>query len=119
MNQAPQKVRLQSLDVLRGFDMFWIMGGSHLLIAFIIWLELPESYIETISGQFKHAAWSGFNFYDLIFPLFVFMSGITIPFSHYSSLNKGISVKVIQYKVIKRGVLLRRIQEANATRGVL
>lgn len=106
MNQTSKKVRLQSLDVLRGFDMFWIMGGSHLLIALLIWLGLPVPYLETVSNQFKHAAWSGFNFYDLIFPLFVFMSGITIPFSHYSAINKGATAKTIQLKVIKRGVLL-------------
>lgn len=86
--------------------MFWIIGGHSLLLAFLSWIHLPEDILKTIEGQFKHSGWSGFTFYDLIFPLFVFMSGITIPFSLYSSLNKGVSYTKLQIRIIKRGCLL-------------
>jgi hypothetical protein len=36
-----KKERLESLDVLRGFDMFWIIGGGALItsLATIEWLN--------------------------------------------------------------------------------
>ena len=71
--------RLISLDALRGFDMFWIMGGS----AFFMRLARAtgsEGFIN-LTMQFHHTQWAGFRFYDLIFPLFMFISGVAIPYS--------------------------------------
>src|ERR1700757_4764023 len=34
-----------------------------------------------IDGQFEHAEWEGLRFYDLIFPLFIFVTGVAIVFS--------------------------------------
>ena len=71
--------RLQSLDVLRGFTMFWIIGGGaliHSLAKATDWQVLIE-----FSQQFSHVKWNGFHFFDLIFPLFMFVSGVAMPFS--------------------------------------
>src|SRR5204862_8365670 len=71
--------RLMSLDALRGFDMFWIMGGDLLL------RSLPKihdsAFTRGLANQVEHCEWAGFHFYDLIFPLFVFMVGTSIVFS--------------------------------------
>ena len=42
-----------------------------------------------IATQFDHADWAGFRFYDLIFPLFVFMVGISIVFSLEKHVQAG------------------------------
>lgn len=71
--------RLVSLDALRGFDMFWILGGDSLAHA------LNQTGGGGITGflgeQLEHVEWAGFRFYDLIFPLFVFIVGVSIVFS--------------------------------------
>jgi predicted acyltransferase len=71
--------RLQSLDALRGFDMFWIAGGDALATSFFGRFDSPAAI--RIKSQFEHVEWEGFRFYDLIFPLFMFLVGCVIPFS--------------------------------------
>jgi predicted acyltransferase len=68
--------RIRSIDALRGFDMFWIIGGDALFIAIGKWLDLP-----ILVEQLDHVVWNGFHFYDLIFPLFLFIVGVVLPFS--------------------------------------
>ena len=71
--------RLTSIDALRGFDMFWIVGGDDVAKALAKWWGTPES--KSFAEQFEHVAWEGFRFYDLIFPLFLFTVGVVLPFS--------------------------------------
>ncbi|MFD2167731.1 transmembrane glucosamine N-acetyltransferase NagX [Thalassotalea euphylliae] len=73
---ATPKKRLLSVDALRGFDMFWIMGAEKLFIA--LFFITGWSMFSTLDGQMKHASWHGFTAYDLIFPLFIFLSGVSI-----------------------------------------
>ncbi len=96
--------RLVSLDALRGFDMFWIMGGS----AFFIRLAQAsgsERFI-TLTQQFHHVHWEGFHFYDLIFPLFMFISGVAIPYSILAKKEKGIPSGTLFRKLFRRMGLL-------------
>ncbi|NMC06486.1 MAG: DUF5009 domain-containing protein [Candidatus Lokiarchaeota archaeon] len=79
--------RLASIDVLRGFDMFWITGGTDLFLALFTLVSPPVAGFLAI--QFSHSAWHGFTFYDLIFPLFVFLSGLSIPFSITRRIERG------------------------------
>ncbi len=83
---APDE-RLLSLDALRGFDMFWIIG-AHSIVNALEKLN-DNAVVKTISTQLKHKDWDGFAFYDLIFPMFVFMAGVSITFS----LNKSLEQK--------------------------
>ena len=63
-----------SLDPLRCFDMFWILGADAFFYALHeVTLCAPTKFL---AGELDHAEWSEFRFYDLIFPLFVFMMGI-------------------------------------------
>jgi predicted acyltransferase len=72
-------IRLAYLDALRGFDMFWIMGGD------MIFRSLPKIHdsalTRALAAQMEHCEWIGFHFYDLIFPLFVFIVGASLVFS--------------------------------------
>ncbi|MBB6002737.1 acyltransferase family protein [Arcicella rosea] len=71
--------RLVSLDALRGFDMFWIMSGEHIIHALAEATHIP--LLEWMSEQLHHTAWNGITFYDMIFPLFLFIAGMSMPFS--------------------------------------
>ncbi len=102
VNTLPE--RLYSLDALRGFDMFWIIGGEEI---FHNLAEITGSpFWETISGQLHHPAWHGFAAYDLIFPLFLFLAGVATPYSIGKHLQRGTDRKQLLLKVIKRGLLL-------------
>ncbi len=96
--------RLLSLDTLRGFDMFWIIGWGG------IWHGLAKLTDNPLfnwwSTQMTHAEWDGFRFYDMIFPLFLFIAGISFPYSLEKSLQKGISEKALYFRIIKRGLIL-------------
>ena len=79
MNNTNSSGRLVSLDALRGFTMFWIIGGGSLAAALS---ELSSnSLIQTLANQLEHVKWEGFRFYDLIFPMFVFIVGVSTAFS--------------------------------------
>ena len=75
-DRQTQTSRLLSIDALRGFDMFWIIRGDALARSLATWLGFPALAI-----QFEHVEWNGFRFYDLIFPLFLFIVGVVQPFS--------------------------------------
>ena len=96
--------RLLSLDTLRGFDMFWIIGGEELVHA--LSKLYPNSFWNQFSKQLEHPYWNGFTFYDLIFPLFIFLAGVSTPFSIGKALNDGKNKKEILLKVLKRGLIL-------------
>jgi len=79
--------RLTSLDALRGFDLFWISGADSLGHAALGFASGPISHF--LADQLEHVPWEGFRFYDLIFPLFVFMTGMSLVFSLGGRLEAG------------------------------
>ena len=101
---APQ--RLYSLDALRGFDMFWIMGGEEIVHTMYKATGSTSSFWGGFSNQLTHPDWNGFHAYDLIFPLFLFMAGVATPYSVGRELEKGKSRKELLWRVIKRGLIL-------------
>ena len=66
---AAHSERLMSVDALRGFDMFWIIGASTIVAALDKMNENPVTTF--LASQLKHVEWEGFHLYDLIFPLFL------------------------------------------------
>ena len=92
-----------SLDVLRGFDMCWIVGGGALVSA--LSRARPGSVIGKVREQLTHVEWDGFRFYDLIFPLFVFIAGVSAVFSLSKAKASG-GVGQAMARVLSRGLLL-------------
>ena len=92
-----------SVDALRGFDMFWIIGADSLVYA--LHSLSPNRPTEFLADQLEHAEWAGFHFYDLIFPLFVFLVGVSIVFSLTKALDAGGRAEAVK-RVVRRGVLL-------------
>lgn len=96
--------RLQSLDALRGFDMFWIMGGKGIFIGLATLTGWP--LFQWWAEQLQHVHWHGFHFYDMIFPMFLFIAGISFPFSFLKRNAMNESRRSIYIHVVKRGLLL-------------
>jgi len=95
------KGRLLSLDVLRGADMFFIMGGEWLVCTIAALLGDPN-----FNAKFNHVPWHGLQFMDTVFPLFLFLAGVSFPFSAAKSLEKGATRAQVALKALRRGLTL-------------
>jgi predicted acyltransferase len=84
--------------------MFWIMGGEEIFHSLAKITNSPA--LVGIANQFVHPDWHGFHFYDLIFPLFLFLAGVATPYSIGKELEKGKPKKQLLLRVIKRGLIL-------------
>lgn len=99
----PQQ-RMVSVDALRGFDMFWIIGGGEVVSSLTgLWTH-PAA--QRIQGQLEHVEWQGFHFEDLIYPLFMFIIGVVLPFSISRRLQQGHSIRAIRLHIVKRSIIL-------------
>jgi predicted acyltransferase len=104
-NEArPTPKRLYSLDALRGFDMFWIIGGEGVFVGLATLTGWP--LFEWMAKQLDHVPWHGFVFYDMIFPLFLFIAGISFPFSLAKRIAGNDTRQSIYWHVISRGLIL-------------
>ncbi|CCQ11791.1 N-acetylglucosamine related transporter, NagX [Pseudoalteromonas luteoviolacea B = ATCC 29581] len=99
------KKRLASLDALRGFDMMWILGGQGIFAA--LFVLTGWTGWRTFEAHTVHSDWHGFTFYDLIFPLFIFLSGVAMGLSPKRIDHLPMSERTPIYrKALKRFVLL-------------
>lgn len=102
--------RLHSLDALRGFDMMWIISGE--IIIHALAKASGNQVFVTMSEQLNHTPWNGFTFYDMIFPLFIFIAGITMPYSFSAKLADKVgdelkrARKMAYISLIKRTLIL-------------
>ena len=92
-----------SVDALRGFDMFWIIGADALVYALNRMSQTrPTSFLAT---QLEHAEWEGFHFYDLIFPLFIFIVGVSLVYSLTRTIAEAGRAEALR-RIFRRSVLL-------------
>jgi len=92
-----------SVDALRGFDMFWIIGADSLVYALSqMTKSRPTSFL---ADQLEHVEWQGFHFYDMIFPLFVFIAGVSLVFSLTKTIQQAGRAEALK-RVFRRSVLL-------------
>lgn len=101
---AAQSKRLVSIDVLRGFDMLWIIGGAEAFLALVALFVSPLP--EWLTNQFDHVEWEGFVAWDLIMPLFLFVSGASMPFSFSKWAKGGGDRKGLYLRLARRLALL-------------
>ncbi|MCE9608482.1 MAG: DUF5009 domain-containing protein [Planctomycetia bacterium] len=94
--------RFVSVDALRGFDMFWILGADAVGLA--LKGVNGNRVTQWIATQLEHEEWEGFRFYDLIFPLFLFLVGVSMVFSLDRTLAAGRSATLA--RVVRRSALL-------------
>ena len=96
--------RLLSLDALRGFDMLLIMGLGEIVIALCAALGFGTDC--ALAQQFRHVEWDGLRLEDTIFPLFLFLAGVSWPFSCASQRARGASTGAIALRCVKRAAVL-------------
>ena len=96
--------RLLSLDTFRGFDMMFIMGFAALVKA--ICLLFPGGEGSWLFQQMTHCAWDGLRQHDTIFPTFLFIAGISYPFSYASQLARGATKGQVYAKIFRRALIL-------------
>lgn len=103
-NPAYPAGRISSIDALRGFTMFWIIGGDRIM------RSLPEIHDNAVfrflDQQLRHVEWEGFHFYDLIFPMFLFVIGVVQPFSVGKRLEKGVKKSSLHKAIFQRATIL-------------
>jgi predicted acyltransferase len=101
--------RMVSVDALRGFSIFWILGGDGMAWALRDVSRGATSVVaqigEFIGDQFTHVRWEGFRFYDFIFPLFIFTTGVAIVLSLSHLVERAGSLTALR-RVLRRSALL-------------
>ena len=100
---SPGTKRLSSLDAFRGWTMFWIVGGSA-LVAGLQALN-ANRVINGLVYELNHSDWQGLRFYDLIWPSFMLMTGMSLPFS-YAKRSLTQTHRQILMRVLRRFLVL-------------
>ncbi len=96
--------RLLSLDGLRGFDMFWIIGGQGIVMGLAkVW---PGRFSAAVVQQLHHVPWEGLHCYDVIWPLFLFMVGVSLPLSLSKRKANGAKNKDLYLHAVRRALIL-------------
>ncbi len=96
--------RLLSLDAFRGFDMMFIMGIEGIIITLCSLFPGGENW--ALATNMDHVKWDGLHFMDTIFPTFLFIAGISFPFSYAKQRKSGIPLSGIYKKIFRRAILL-------------
>ncbi len=100
----PRAERLVSLDALRGFDMFWITGGTAIL--FGLGKVIHRPFFDKFLVQFDHVPWRGLHFFDLIWPLFMFIMGAAIPLGVANRRARGQSDRTLLLHAVWRAIVM-------------
>ena len=95
--------RLVSLDAVRGFDMLFIMGFAPVVTALCGILGWGDCWIVQ---QMRHVPWHGFSHHDTIFPFFLFIAGISFPFSLAKQLDRNVPTSRTVGRILYRGLML-------------
>lgn len=95
--------RLDSLDILRGLDLFMLLFLQPVLVS--IGQVYDASWCQALMHQLDHEVWEGFRCWDLVMPLFLFMVGAAMPFS-FAKYQTATGSRIPVYKRIIRRFLL-------------
>lgn len=104
-NKTGTQERLVSIDAARGFAMFMIIGGLELLLGFSH-ITNNQGFIDLMTVQMRHAPWHGLTFADLLFPLFLLISGMTFRISYKKYIGNGIPRAKIYGMICKRALIM-------------
>ncbi len=107
--EAAQPRRIGSIDALRGINMFWLFGVNGAAAALAQMTSGKGTTLSAVGGflgsQFVHVSWQGLHFYDIIFPLFIFVTGISIVLSLPRMVEHEGEAKT-HWRVVRRSLLL-------------
>lgn len=101
----PPSPRLVSLDALRGFDICWILGLGSVVLALAGRFAPGTKVAEILDAQLEHVKWEGFHFYDMIFPLFLFIAGVSMAIALPRRIERSGRGATLRH-LIARGLIL-------------
>jgi len=102
----PRPERIYAIDALRGFDMFWITGGQ-MIVLYVAGLLLPVGALAFLEWQLEHVGWGEpLVAWDMIMPLFLFITGAAMPFSLERRIEGGTPSVIIYKKILRRVLIL-------------
>ncbi len=106
----PAPVRLVSLDAMRGFVMFLLLGGGeigHAGFLSALFAAIDQPWAQTLYHQLQYSSWGdAIHVKDLIRPLFIFVVGVAMPYSFGKRLSRDDSKRALYGHVLKRAALL-------------
>lgn len=95
--------RIESLDILRGLDLFMLVFFQPVLMQICARVDAP--WLRTVGTWFSHADWEGLHLWDMVMPLFLFMAGASMPFA-FSRYKAAESKWPVYRKIVKRFLIL-------------
>ena len=95
--------RLESLDILRGLDMFLLLFLQPVFMAAAH--AAGAQWLDPLMRMFTHETWAGFRMWDIIMPLFMFLSGVSMPFS-FAKFSNMPSRRPLYKRILKRFIIL-------------
>ncbi len=101
--------RLTSLDAYRGFVMICLAANGFGLAqtAKNFLKDSPDnSFWQAVHYQFEHVPWTGCGFWDLIQPSFMFMVGVSLPYSYGKRDAAGDSYLQLLLHAVVRAIVL-------------
>lgn len=105
-----EPTRLISLDALRGFVMFLLLGGGEIggggfLSALFSAIDQP--WAKTLYHQLQYSKWDDlFHVKDLIRPMFIFVVGAAMPYAFGKRLGRGDSKAQLYAHILQRTAIL-------------
>jgi predicted acyltransferase len=109
LSHTLQTRRIESIDALRGINMFWLIGFDGAMVSLAEMTRDKGPLVSAIGNflgtQFVHESWEGLHFYDFIFALFIFIIGVSIVLSLPASVERGGRAET-HLRVMRRSFLL-------------
>jgi len=103
MDVSAGSKRLFSLDAFRGWTMFWIVGGSALVSGLAALNR--NAVTKALVYELTHSDWQGLRFYDLIWPSFMLMTGVSLQLS-YAKRSLSQTYRQMLMRVLRRFLVL-------------
>ena len=95
---------MASIDALRGFDMFWLIGGRQVLLALVgVFVSPTPLWLEV---QMDHVPWEGFSPGTSSCPCFCSSSALPCPYSFARRIEAGQSKAALYRKILTRTAIL-------------